>query len=94
MGVKGTKAVHAANHSLPVHRFFRRAKANRANLVAVATIHLEVQLIAVIVEFEHAEAAIGRTLSFQLPAGGGGHLDLNALGPSGDIIEPDIIETL
>ena len=94
MGVKGTKAIHSANHGLPVHGFLRRAKADRADLVAVATIHLEVQLIAVIVEFEHAEAAIGRTLSFQLPAGGGGHLDLNALGPSGDIIEPDIIETL
>ena len=94
MGVKGAKAIHSANHGLPVHGFLRRAKADRADLVAVATIHLEVQLIAVIVEFEHAEAAIGRTLSFQLPTGSGRHLDVDAFGARGYIIKPDIIQAL
>ena len=86
MRVKCAKAVHTANHGLPVHGFLRRAKADRADLVTVATIHLEVQLIAVIVEFEHAKGAIGRTLSFQLPAGCGRHLDVDTFGARGYII--------
>ena len=94
MRVESAKAVHATNHGFPVHRFFRRTEAHRANLVAVGTVHLEVQLIAHVIKFEHAECAIGRTLAFQFPSGGVRHLDFDAFGTGSNVFEPNVDQAL
>ena len=65
MRVQPTEAVHPSNHRFPVDGSFRRPKPECADLMAVRAVHLEVQTIAFVVEFQHAEGAAGRSLQFE-----------------------------
>ena len=94
MRVEGPEPVHAMDHGFPIHRFFRCTEAYRADLMAIGAVHLEVELVAHVVEFEHAECAVGRTLALQFPTGGIRHPDFDPGGAGSDVFEPNVIEAL
>ena len=65
MSIKSAKSIHPSNHGFPIDRFFGGAKADRANLVAVSTVHFEIHLVPGMVELEHAEGTACWPLGFQ-----------------------------
>ena len=77
--IEPAKAVHTRQHRRPVDGLLGRSERHSADLMTIHAKHLEVQLVAHAVEFQHGKRAAGRPLILQVHAGRRSHLDDHVL---------------
>ena len=92
MAIEAAETIHSPHHGFPVNRLLRRAEAYGSHLVAIAAHHLEVELVSLVVEFQHAEAAAGGALVLEIVSCRGLELESQLCGAGSRPIGPFVIE--
>ena len=92
VSIESAEAIHSTHHGFPVNRLLRGPEAYGSHLVAIAAHHLEVELVSLVVEFQHAEAAAGGALVLEIVSCRGLELESQLCGAGSRPIGPFVIE--